>query len=187
MDDRTAVSEIMTRLVVSTTPDARLDQAARLLREHHVSGLPVVDPPYRVVGVLSERDLVRTLHRAAGVASARGLLDLLLESAPAKGESALEVCRSHLKNTRVGDVMTRSVVTIDRRATIHEAARLMRLHGVKRLPVLDDRQHLVGIVTREDVVRAISGENRRARGSLHPAPESARGEPIEVTGPYEDI
>jgi CBS domain-containing protein len=184
MDPKVHVGDVMTGTVVTTGPDARLDEAARLLREHHVSGLPVVAPPRHVVGMLSERDIVRSLDRATGVRSARGLLDLLLESAPPKGESTLEVCRRQLKNARVSDVMTPRVVTVDRDAPLEEAARKMRQHGVKRLPVVDPRGELVGIVSRADIVQAVSGEVRARRGALHPAPEARAA---AVAGPFEDV
>jgi CBS domain-containing protein len=184
VDGRTHVSEVMTRLVVTTTPNARLEEAARLLRENHVSGLPVVSPPHRVVGLLSERDIVRALHRATGVASPRGLLDLLLESAPSQGESVLKVCRQQLKNGRVADAMTKRVVSIDPDAPLSEAARRMREHGFKRLPVVDADGKLVGILSRADIVQAVSGELRGRRGALHPGPRGRGGRP---SGPFEDV
>ncbi len=184
MERPVRVGAVMSADVLTVAPDARLGEAARLLRERHISGLPVVDPTDHVVGVLSERDIVRGLDRATGVDSPRGLLDLLLESAPPKGESLLEVCRSHLKNARVRDVMTPRVVTVDRDAPLVEAARKMRLHGVKRLPVVDAQGRLVGIVTRADIVQAVSGEVRARRGALHPAPEVRSAVPA---GPYEDV
>lgn len=170
----------MTAIVVTVGPDARLEEAARLLRVHHISGLPVVGPDQRVVGMLSEHDIVRELHRATGVGSARGLLDLLLESAPSKGESILEVCRRQLKNTRVSDAMSSEVVTVDGAASLEEAARRMAAHKIKRLPVIDAHGDLVGIVTRADLVRAVGGGGVR-RGSLRPAPR-----PRKVSGPFED-
>jgi len=184
VEERARVAEVMTRIVVTTTPDARLDEAARSLREHHISGLPVVAPPHHVVGLLSERDIVRALHRATGVDSPRGLLDLLLESAPPKGESVLEVARRQLHNARVSDAMSHRVVTVDRDAPLVDAARLMRVHGVKRLPVVDADGRLVGIVSRADIVQAVSGEARAHRGALHPAPVAR---PIRVGGPFEDV
>lgn len=180
----TRVHEVMTTTVVTIPPDARLEEAARLLRHHHVSGLPVVDPSPHVVGVLSERDIVRELHRATGVDSPRGLLDLLLESSPSKGESILEVCRRQLHNARVGDAMTKRVVTVDPDATLIDAARTMGQHGVKRLPVVDAKGNLLGIVTRADIVRSVSGEARVRRGSLHPAPGGGRP---PSGGPFEDV
>ncbi len=184
MDARIRVAQVMTRTVVTIAPDARLDEAARRLREHHISGLPVVAPPHRVVGVLSERDIVRALHRATGVDSARGLLDLLLGSAPSKGQSLLEVCLRQLHHARVSDAMSPRVVTVDRETPLVEAARRMRAHQIKRLPVVDARGELVGIVSRADVVRAVSGEARPSRGALHPAPA---GPPVPASGPFEDV
>jgi CBS domain-containing protein len=176
----------MTRLVMTTTPDASLDEAARLLRERHVSGLPVVDADERVVGVVSEKDIVRVLHKAAGVGHPRGLLDVLLESAPTKGDNVLAVCRRRLRNTRVKDVMSRPVVSVEPETSLIEAAHLMKVKGVNRLPVLDARQHLVGIVTRCDIVGDLSTTALRARGSLHPAPITVRPG-ARRSDPYGDI
>jgi len=184
VEGRQRVSEVMTKLVVTTPPEARLEEAARLLREHHISGLPVVSPPHHVIGLLSEQDIVRAVHRATGVASARGLLDLLLESAPSRGESMLKVCRRQLKNARVSDAMSARVVTVDEDAPMSEAARLLQEHGVKRLPVVDGHGNLVGILSRTDVHQAVSGATRPRRGALHPGPQ-ARGK--SVSGPFQDL
>jgi CBS-domain-containing membrane protein len=186
MDDRTPVSEIMTRSVVVAKAEMSLEQAARLMREYHISGLPVIGEDRRVLGIVSERDLVRDLHKATGIASARGLLDLLLGSAPEKGESLLEVCHHRLRNGHVRDAMTSKAIPVDHEATLHEAARLMQLSRVNRLPVLDEKKRLVGIVTRGDVVRAITGGPEHARGSLRPAPLPARVR-RERPDPYSDI
>ncbi|HYA58391.1 MAG TPA: CBS domain-containing protein [Thermoplasmata archaeon] len=174
MSTAPTVARIMTRLVMTTSPDARVDQAARLLREWHVSGLPVIDEDGRVVGVISEKDIVRDLHKAAGVGAPRGLLDLLLESSPAKGENILAVCRNRLRNTRVREVMTKEVATVGPDTSLIESARLMKVNGVNRLPVVDKQERLVGIVTRADIVKDLSRTPPRARGSLHPSPVPTR-------------
>ena len=179
------VGHVMTQLVMTTSPEANLDQAARLLRECHVSGLPVVDRDEHVVGVVSEKDLVRALHKAAGVGLPRGLLDVILGSAPAHGPDALTVCRNRLKNTRVSEVMSRSVVSIGPDTTLLEAARIMKSHGVNRLPVLDSEQRLVGIVSSCDIVGDLSPTPLRARGSLHPSPMGAH-EPSRCYDPFWD-
>jgi CBS domain-containing protein len=180
------VAQIMTPLVMTTTPDASLDEAARLLRECHISGLPVVDAEDRVVGVVSEKDIVRVLHEATGVGHPRGLLDVLLESAPAKGENVLEVCRHRLRNTRVKEAMSRPVVSVGPETSLIEAAHLMKGMGVNRLPVLDAQQRLVGIVTRCDIVGDLSATALRASGSLHPAPREV-GPGVRRSDPYGDI
>lgn len=183
MDAPTSVERIMTRAVVSTRPDARLEDAARLLREYHISGLPVVGPGGEVVGVLTERDLVRDLHAASGVGNPRGLLDLVLGSTGRRGESLLTISRNRLRRARVEELMTRPAVTIPRGTPIAEAARLVQARGMNRLPVVDDAGRLIGIVTRADLVAAASGRRRRSRGALRPA--GARP-PRRGSDPYSD-
>jgi CBS domain-containing protein len=173
MDEHAFVVEIMTRIVAQTVPTASAHEAAVLMRTNHVSGLPVVDPAGRLVGVVSEIDLVRGVHRATGAASPRGLLDILLESTSRSGPGLLEVSQARLKNARVSEWMTKGVVTVDRETTIREASRLMTQHGIGRLPVVDDQRHVLGIVTRADVLQASEHRTLSPKGSLTPAP--ARG------------
>jgi CBS domain-containing protein len=177
------VRDVMATTVATVRPEASLDDAARLLRAQHISGIPVVDATGTVVGVLSEKDIVAQLHRATGVGSARGLLDLLLESSPNRGENVLEVSRHQLHNGRVHEAMHTPVVTVSEDAQLEKAARLMREAGVKRLPVLDRHGRLVGIVTRSDIVAAVSGAPRGRHGSLSPGPANGAGTP---SGPFED-
>lgn len=185
MDESISVAQIMSSEVLTTSPDARAEEVARLLREHHISGVPVVDSEAHVVGVLTQTDLVRDLHAAQGVNSPRGLLDLLLDSAPSGGESLLEMCRHRLHRARVRDLMSSPAVTVPRTASVEEAARRMRTHGRNRLPVVDARDRLVGIVTRQDLVAALSATPLRSRGAMHPSP--SRVSPARtIADPYAD-
>jgi len=169
MDDRTPVSEIMTHTVVKVLESASLLKAARLMRTYHVSGLPVLEKTGKLVGIVSEKDLVRGLDKSTGIGSARGMLDLLLGSAPPKGPTLWELCQHRLESGQVRDVMTPRPVVVAADATIHEAARLMRVGSINRLPVLDDAGRLVGIVTRSDVVEALAGATpKEQRGALQP-------------------
>jgi CBS domain-containing protein len=171
MDDSRPVGEIMTRNVVKVLPEARLIEAARLMRGFHVSGLPVVQADGTLAGVLSEKDLVRDLHRAAGVGSPRGLLDLLLDSSSGKGPTVFELCRRRLEKGHVADLMATRIVTVRPTTPIRELAELMEREGVHRLPVIDDQGALVGIVSRRDVVAAVAGVAPSAgRGALRPGP-----------------
>ncbi len=168
------VSDVMTRLVLTTTPDARLEEAARMLRQFHISGLPVVDAERRIVGVISEKDIARDLQLASGLASPRGILDLLLESAPPKGEGILEVCRNRLRNARVRDLMSRPAVTLPPEAPISEAARSMREHAINRLPVVDPAGKVVGIVTRADLLAGLGVRPHSEVRSRRPMPRGTR-------------
>jgi CBS domain-containing protein len=125
------VEGVMTREVITVPPGASLKDAARLLVEHHISGLPVVDDQDHVLGILSEADVLR--KEAGGVLP--------------------EFNRSKLEAHVVGEAMTAPVLTIDADRPVSHAAKLMVENGVNRLPVVLDGR-LVGIVTRADLVRA---------------------------------
>jgi CBS-domain-containing membrane protein len=139
------VRDIMTTDPVRVTGDTGLREAARLMVRHRVSGLPVVDGAGKLVGIVSEGDFIRqeaSRERPHGVS----LLDALF------GEGELEPVGAET----VGEVMTRSVVTITPEASIGEAARVMGRRNVKRLPVVDLEGELVGIISRADVVGAFT-------------------------------
>lgn len=182
----TPVSEIMTREVATTRSGSRLIEAARLMRELHVSGLPVVDAADRVVGVVSEKDVVRHVHRSTGFASPRGLIDLLLGSAPHRGLSLLETCRHRLENGYVREAMTRPAITLDPMASLRQAARQMHAHHIHRIPILDRYGKLVGIVSQADLAAAFArGSPLPRRGALHPSPRGTSPRP-RPTDPYAD-
>jgi CBS domain-containing protein len=149
------VRQIMTREVVTARPTWSLLQATQTMREKHISGLPVVDENEHVVGVLSERDVLADLDRAVGVGSVRGFLDLLLELEDRPGVHRLDGCLRRLERARVSEAMTRRVVTVDPDASMGEAARLLRVFSVKRMPVLEDKR-LIGILTRQNIVDALA-------------------------------
>ncbi len=140
------VADIMTREVVTVTPETTLREAAITMLQHGVSGLPVVDGEGSLVGIVSEADFVDQ-EATHDWASRYRLLDPLY----GRGERALAAAE------RVGDVMTRSLLTVRPDARVAEAARRMA-SGVKRLPVVADGA-LVGIVSRADVLRVFARED----------------------------
>lgn len=150
----TSVHEAMTTEVVTSTPDDTLFEAARVMRENRVSGLPVIAPDRTVLGIISERDLVRELHRAAGIFSFRGVLDLVLAIEGVEGPERLIAGIRHLKSAHVREAMSPRPVTVESDDTLSEALRLMGQYDVNRLPVILDGR-LAGIITRSDVLRAI--------------------------------
>jgi CBS domain-containing protein len=155
------VSDAMTRPVRFVRPKDTLMTAAGIMREHHLSGLPVLDADGQLQGIISERDIAQEMHRSAGVASPRGLLELILGTEASGGATMLEVCRNRLMNAHVDEVMSKKPVTVDADDTLEEAARLLRQYNVNRLPVMDHGD-LVGILTRQDVIVALAGEVRRS-------------------------
>lgn len=138
------VCDLMTSDVVTLTPTTSLREAASLLVERGISGVPVVDASGAVVGVLSEADIV---VKAGGEVARNRLLGWLLES-----DFGLE---DKIRAESVSDAMTTPAVTITPKRPVHEAARLMVSEGINRLPVVENGK-LVGIVTRADIVRAFT-------------------------------
>ena len=138
------VCDLMTSEVVTVTPKTSLRDAAVLLTEKGISGMPVVNDANEVVGVLSEADIV---VKAGGEVARNRLLGWLLEA-----DFGLE---DKIRAETVGDAMTAPPVEISPKRPVHEAARLMVSENVNRLPVVE-RGKLVGIVTRADIVRAFT-------------------------------
>jgi CBS domain-containing protein len=142
----TIVREVMTSPVVSVRRTTSLKDVARLLVEHRISGLPVVDIDGTVLGVVSEADFLWKESGESAVAH-RPLARILGESKSSR--SKLDKVHA----TRAADAMTAPAITIGSDRPLAEATRLMAIHKVNRLPVVDDGI-LVGIITRADVVRA---------------------------------
>ncbi|MGD0256827.1 MAG: CBS domain-containing protein [Thermoplasmata archaeon] len=148
------VEEVMTAPVFTAGPDESLLSAARTMRSHHVSGLPVVDAKGRVLGVLSEKDIVGALDHQVGVGHARGILDILLAGYEPKRQDLLQRSVAALLNGVVKDAMSKPAATVDEDAPLSEAWRMLRQFSVNRLPVVrGDR--LCGIITRQDVLRVL--------------------------------
>ncbi len=143
----------MTRNVHTVSTRSTLLGAVRIMRRHRVSGLPVLDGSSQLVGILSEKDIIRDLNRAAGVSTDRGILELLLAARRMDHPNILDICENRLLRARVTEAMTREVVTVLPTDSAAEAIRRLRGHGIKRLPVVEGRR-VVGIVTRNDLLGA---------------------------------
>jgi CBS domain-containing protein len=134
----------MTTNVLTVRSSAKLKEAAGLLAEHRISGLPVVDDQRRVLGVLSEGDI---LFKESGGHDRPGFFDRLL-SVPPTGLDLKLAART------VSEAMSAPALTIAPGRPVTEAATKMIEEGVNRLPVVDDEERLIGIITRADLVRA---------------------------------
>ena len=139
------VRDVMTSPVVSVPPDTRLKELAGVLTERGVSGVPVVTSDGRVVGVVSESDLVA--KQAGRPLSRRTALEWIFGDRPSAWEQ-----RTHGATT-VAEAMTGPAVTVHPECPLREAAAQMIDRGVNRLPVVEDGR-LIGIITRADLVRA---------------------------------
>lgn len=141
------IRDVMTTSVITVHPTDALGDVARILVEHQISGLPVVDADGVVVGVVSEADF---LIKEGVDERGRGPL-ARLRDATDDGHA-----RRHKAGARtIAELMTAPAITIGPRRPIYEGARLMTAKRVNRLPVVDGGR-LVGIVTRADLVRAFA-------------------------------
>jgi CBS domain-containing protein len=151
------VREVMTRDVVTVSPDTPIGEAALLMATCAVSGLPVVDRRGTVVGIVSEGDLILRQKPRERTPWWRAFF--------ADGEA---LAREYQKavGTTAGEVMTRSVMCVAPDVSLATAAAILDARRIRRLPVVADGR-LVGIVSRGDLVRALASE-RSAEGASRP-------------------
>lgn len=141
------VHQIMTRKVLTVGPEASLRDVATILVEHGISGIPVCDAEWRVLGVVSEGDILFKAHDPTSGRKGGQLAHL------EDGTDLRAVAKSQASTA--GEAMTAPAITIEPDRSVADAARLMVERGVNRLPVVTDGR-LAGIVTRTDVVRAFT-------------------------------
>ncbi len=141
------VAEVMTQPVITVTPETTIAEAARLMLQHRISGLPVVAASGEVIGVVTEGDLLRRAETGTERRHARWLEFLI-----SPGRLARDYSNAHAR--KVGEVMTADVVAVAPQDSLDEVVRLMERRHVKRLPVVDG-ERLVGIVSRANLVRAL--------------------------------
>ncbi|ARQ12523.1 CBS/BON domain-containing protein (plasmid) [Rhizobium etli] len=142
------VQAIMTSPAIIVTASASVAEAARLMLDNRISGLPVVGANGALVGIVSEGDFLRRSEL-----STERKRSWLLEWLTSSGRIAAEYVRTH--GRRVEEVMTAPVSAIAPTASLSDAVRLMERQEIKRLPVVEGGR-LVGIVARSDLLRALS-------------------------------
>lgn len=150
-------ADVMTQRVVSVTPNSSIVEAARIMLENRISGLPVLDGSGKLVGIVTESDLLR--RSEIGTERRRSHWVEFLTS---PGLLAKEYVQSH--GSKVSDVMTADPLTIREDASLADIVLLMEKKRVKRLPVVRGEK-VVGIVSRANLVRALvslASETREA-------------------------
>ncbi len=139
------VEELMTQSVITVHPDCTLSDAAHLLVTSKISGLPVVDDENKLLGIITEADFLRAL----GVPTHRSGHSVwqTLENMFHQQVQALE------PEGVVADLMIKKVVTVTPQHSLHQVLDVMKQNEIKRVIVCDDNQHVVGMITRSDLVR----------------------------------
>ena len=140
--------DVMVSPVVTAKPSSLVRDVAKILLEHRISAVPVVDDKSKLVGIVSEGDLI---HRAeAGTERRRSWWLRFLTSAEM---DAAVYTKAHAR--KVADVMTKSVITASPDTPLDEIAVLLERHSIKRVPIVSDGQ-LVGIVSRANLIQAVA-------------------------------
>ena len=159
--------DIMTSEVITVGEDTTVPEAAKLMAERGISAVPVVDRDNRIVGMVSEGDL---LHRAETGTERRR--SWWLDMVSSTNKLAGEYIKSH--SARVKDVMTRDVLSVTEETAVADIAVLLETNRIKRVPVVRDGK-IVGIVSRANLVRALAmtitegvgdGDDRTIRDKL---------------------
>lgn len=142
-------SDVMTTQVVTVTPDTTIHAAAKLLADHHISGLPVVDANGAVIGIVSEGDLLHRAEIGTGAQRRAWWLELL--------SSTRELAQAYTKEhaNLVKDVMSDNVISVAEDTPLGEIADVLERNRIKRVPVMSDGK-LVGIVSRANLIRALA-------------------------------
>ncbi|WP_042365662.1 CBS domain-containing protein [Streptacidiphilus neutrinimicus] len=148
------VDDLMTREVTSVQADTPFKEIAEILTGEEISAVPVLDGSGRLIGLVSEADLLRK-QAAQAEPEGRG---------PAP-RSASEF-EPGVAAATARDVMTSPVFTAHSGWSVVEAARAMKQHGVKRLPVVDDLDHVIGMVSRRDLLRVFVRTDRAIREEI---------------------
>jgi CBS domain-containing protein len=144
--------DVMTTEVITVRPETTVPELAKILAEKSISGAPVVDADNRLIGVVSEGDL---LHRAETGTERRvqRRRSWWLDSVAAEEELARDYVKAHGRT--VADIMTHGVISVDETTDLGEIAMLLETKRIKRVPVVSNGR-LVGIVSRANLVRALA-------------------------------
>jgi len=152
------VKDAMEKYVIKFHTDDKITDIAQSLRDNKISGAPIVDKDNKVIGIVSEGDIMRLLE----VHSPR--INLILPSPldwielPIRMKYEFDEIAEDMNkaaSVHISEIMTKKVITIKEDDDISDAAQLMDTHSVNRLPVVDDERKILGIVTRGDLISAL--------------------------------
>lgn len=141
----------MTKSVHTVSPDTPVDKVIHKMAKEGITGLPVIDKKGHLLGIITEADIAaheHNPHTPRAISLLGGLI--YLENPADYNEELKKICAQ-----KAGDLMTTEVTAITEETTLPEIIEIMKEQGLSRLPVLDEKDRLKGIVTRTDVVRTL--------------------------------
>jgi CBS domain-containing protein len=151
--------DVMVSPVITIKPSASVKEVAQILLENKVSALPVVDDSGKLIGIVSEGDLMRRTDLGTERHRSWWLVALFADT----DALAAEYVKQH--GAKVEDVMTRRPITAGPEVPLNEIAGLLERHSIKRVPIVENGA-LVGIVSRANLIQALAGDRRRLEISL---------------------
>lgn len=140
--------DIMCSPVVSVSRDATVDQTVRLLLDRKINGAPVTDDLGKLAGIVTKSDLMRRVE--AGTDGRYSWRDHVLA-----GDRALAAAYVRSHTTRIREIMTPRVHTVDPDTPLSKVVGLLEMHRIRSIPVIDTDRSIVGIISRTDILRAI--------------------------------
>jgi len=145
--EQIVVSDLMSRDVATVNPDTPVKEAAQVLLDRRISGLPVVDKNKELVGIVTEADFLTAIgipcHHPTH--SLWHTLEAMFKQPAQSGTSS----------ATVGSIMVKDIITIGEDKTLHEVIEAMKQHHIKRLVVTNEQQQVKGIITRSNLVRVL--------------------------------
>ena len=146
------VADVMSREPIVVRPETSLKEAIQILAQHRISGLPVVDEAGKLVGIISESDLMWQETGVTPPAYIMILDSVIYLENPAHYERDLHKALGQT----VGEVMTTNPISISPEKPLREAAQIMHEKNIRRLPAIDNDGKVIGILTRGDIIREMA-------------------------------
>ena len=144
--------DIMTKEVITVKPETTIEELARLLMKQQISGAPVVDDKGKIVGIVTENDLISKNSRLH-IPTILRLFDAYIPLGTSKMESDIR----KMAASTVEDICTKEIITVDEEASVEYIATIMTEKRIHILPVVREGK-LVGIIGKKDLIKGISGE-----------------------------
>jgi len=147
--------DIMSEPAISTTEDKSLQEVLEMMAENNFSGIPVVDTDNKVIGIISNTDIIRYSQQTS-VIPLSNLSGWISPYADISDLASVRKGFEMLRKTKVGQIMTKKVFTVSADTDATEIAKLMNQRKINRIPIVDNGGKLVGIVTRGDMVQCMA-------------------------------
>lgn len=145
------VKEVMATDIKSLSPETSAREALNMLSQMEISGLPVVNADGKLAGMFTEKDILRNILPS--------YLDKVGMFVYEENPKGIRKKAAELDRIRVKEIMRKDVVAVDEDASLCEVARIMLIHKVRRIPVLNKEKKIVGIVARQDIIGGLFKES----------------------------